>query len=285
METKKSLERSEKIAAEKRKRHQAYTALDYFSPLGTYFDYFSPEAFTIVKNAKNLAHLTNKSITSEFLLLSYFYSQPAMEVFLKSAGVTGSITKSMKTFFPELINDIEKRKPTNFLKKFKERIFPSSKPKTLKKVLDSHEVSTIFEKAVDNARVRFKTPVITPEILFITLMESKHTKVGKIIEGCFNNELAWLDFRYNLVKSIHTQESSIRTTVMLSQHYFAYLLKTQVGDSQYNAMIKNAELESSVGDFRNYLISAVVEKDLFKHLLDEVHLSIKLTTTRGYSTE
>ena len=43
----------------------------------------------------------------------------------------------------------------------------------------STQVNLLFEKAAENALLRFKTPVITSEILFLTLMESTNIKVSK----------------------------------------------------------------------------------------------------------
>ena len=63
---------SEKILIEKRKRHQTYLALDYFLSAVTYFDFFSLDTFNIVKNAKQLAQICNKTVTSEFLILPFF---------------------------------------------------------------------------------------------------------------------------------------------------------------------------------------------------------------------
>jgi hypothetical protein len=62
---------SEKIIIEKRRRNQAYMALDYLLSAITYFDFFSSDAFKIVKNAKYLAQICNKNVTSELLLLLF----------------------------------------------------------------------------------------------------------------------------------------------------------------------------------------------------------------------
>jgi hypothetical protein len=50
------------------------------------------------------------------------------------------------------------------------------------KVSDESEMNQLFEKTIDNALNRFKTPVVTPEVLFITLMEERTSKAGKIIK-------------------------------------------------------------------------------------------------------
>jgi hypothetical protein len=48
---------SEQIIEKKRKRHQAYAAMDYLISVGTYFDFFSIDAFKLIEcklfSAKN----------------------------------------------------------------------------------------------------------------------------------------------------------------------------------------------------------------------------------------
>ena len=46
---------SQKIALEKRRRHQVYTLLDYALSVVTYFDFFSKDTFKIIEYAKYLA--------------------------------------------------------------------------------------------------------------------------------------------------------------------------------------------------------------------------------------
>jgi hypothetical protein len=75
-------------------------------------------------------------------------------------------------------------------------------------VRNSYELNLLFEKSAENSLTRFKTPVITPEILFITMMEEKHTKVGKIIQKFLKTDTNWYLLRYKLIKMIHYQETS-----------------------------------------------------------------------------
>jgi hypothetical protein len=124
----------------------------------------------------------------------------------------------------------------------------------------SHEILLIFEKASENALTRFKTPVITSEILFITLMEDNSTKLGKVIKNCFVNQLEWYLFRYELMKVIHKHESIIRSDVVKNQQYFAYLLRTQLPTFEFDNLIDNEELEKGVLIFRNSLILSTLKR-------------------------
>ena len=152
------------------------------------------------------------------------------------------------------------------------------------KVKYSHEVNKIFEKAAENALVRFKTPVISPEILFITIIEEKNTKAAKIIKKFLKDDVDWYLLRYKLIKRIHNQESNIRSEVIKNQHYFAYLMKIQLTDFEFNKLIENEALAKGVSLFRNTLISTILKIDIFEEIKAEIRVSMKLTNKRSYST-
>jgi hypothetical protein len=280
-----NLELAEKIAIEKRKRHQTYMALDYLLSINTYFDFFSPEAFTIIKNAKYLAQQTNKSINIDWIFLSYFYSDAEILKMFKNFGFLNKLEENLLASFPDIkIIETKKRKtPFISFEKIIE-LFSSAKPKISQTNFYSHEVLQLFEKAIENSLTRFKTPVITPEILFITLMEEKSTKISKIIKMSFDNEMEWYLFRYNLIKLIHNQESTIRGEVTKNQQYFAYLLKTQLNDFEFNRLIENKALNKGVLIFRNDLISNILKVNILDELLTDINNSIKVTSKRSYSS-
>ena len=175
---------SEKILNEKRRRHQTYMALDYFLSAVTYFDFFSSDAFKVVKNAKYLAQICNKNVTSELLLLPFFSYPSDVSKILGDFGITEEEIEN-------IVASLQVKKKENFLQKQKGNLTQTLKnvkgffiKETLalnQKVKYSHEVNKIFEKAAENALVRFKTPVISPEILFITIIEEKNTKAAKMI--------------------------------------------------------------------------------------------------------
>lgn len=280
-----NLELSEKITIEKRKRHQTYMALDYLLSINTYFDFFSPEAFTIIKNAKYLAQQTNKSINIDWIFLSYFYSDAEILKMFKNFGFLNKLEENLLASFPDIkIIETKKRKTTFISFEKIIELFSSAKPKIPQTNFYSHEVLQLFEKAIDNSLTRFKTPVITPEILFITLMEEKSTKISKIIKMSFDNEMEWYLFRYNLIKLIHNQESTIRGEVSKNQQYFAYLLKTQLNDFEFNRLIENKSLNKGVLIFRNDLISNILKVNILDSLLTDINNSIKVTSKRSYSS-
>ena len=277
---------SEKILLEKRRRHQTYMALDYFLSAVTYFDFFSSDAFKVVKNAKYLAQICNTNVTSELLLLPFFSYPSDVSKILGDFNIT---EQQIET----IVASLQPQKKENFFAKQK-KVFQQNLnlvkgffvKETLalnQKVKYSHEVNKIFEKAAENALVRFKTPVISPEILFITIIEEKNTKAAKIIRKFLKDDVEWYLLRYKLIKRIHNQESNIRSEVIKNQHYFAYLMKIQLTDFEFNKLIENEALAKGVSLFRNTLISNILKIDIFEEISEEIHTSMKITNKRSYS--
>lgn len=278
---------AEKILLEKRRRHQTYMALDYFLSAVTYFDFFSSDAFKVVRNAKYLAQICNTNVTSELLLLPFFSYPSEVSKILGDFNIT-------EQKIEKLVASLQPQKKEGFFTKKKKALQQRLKrikgffvKETLalnQKIKYSHEVNKIFEKAAENALVRFKTPVISPEILFITIIEEKNTKASKIIRKFLKSEVDWYLLRYKLIKRIHNQESNIRSEVIKNQHYFAYLMKIQLTDFEFNKLIENEALAKGVSLFRNTLISNILKIDIFEEIKAEIRVSMKLTNKRSYST-
>ena len=144
-------------------------------------------------------------------------------------------------------------------------------------------MNQLFEKIVENALYRFKTPVVTPDLLFITFMEEKTTKAGKLITKMLKNEANWYLVRYRLIKRLHSQEVLIRGEITKNQHYFAYLMKTRFSEFDFNKLIKNELLLTAVSFFRNFLVKDILKQNLFQTLGDEISHSIKINNKRKYS--
>ena len=277
---------AEKILIEKRRRHQTYMALDYFLSAVTYFDFFSSDAFKIVKNAKYLAQICEKSVTSELLLLPFFSYPSHVSAILKDFEITEAMVETV-------VASLQKTKKENFFQKQKNSIKQTLRNvkgffvrETLalnQNVKYSHEVNKIFEKAAENALSRFKTPVISPEILFITIIEDKNSKASRIIKKFLKTDVEWYLLRYKLIKRIHNQESNIRSEVIKNQHYFAYLMKIQLTDFEFNKLIENEALAKGVSLFRNTLISKILKIDIFEEISEEIYTSMKITNKRSYS--
>jgi hypothetical protein len=313
----------EKIAYEKRKRYQTYTLIDYMLSMLTYFDFFSSDTFAIAKKSKYLAQICYKTeISSEFILLPFFHSYSELYMILEDYGLEKeelsefisnlqdsiNISKNLAIqrflpFFPmELLTDFEDlltfikeklaqnnelinqlllstktfQKKIKNLKRAKKNLFNQKLP-------FSYEVNSLFEKASENAMNRFKTPIVSLEILFITLMEAKNSKAGKAIKNFLGDDIEWYLLRYKLLKHLHHQESTLRSEVAKNYHFFAYLLKRELSDYEFDILLERNILSEVVLFFRNQLVASFLQINLFDVIEKEVHESIFTTSERKYS--
>ena len=116
-------------------------------------------------------------------------------------------------------------------------------------------------------------------------MEEKQSRAGKIINKILNTSLDWYLLRYKLIKRIHSHEMNIRCEIEKNQQYFAYLLKTQLTERQFDRLIDNNEIFSlGVLYFRNKLILQILKENLSEHLQKEISKSMFLTNDRRYSS-
>jgi len=268
---------SKKVLLEKRKRHQAYITIDYLLGFLTYFDFFSNDTFQIVKNSIFFSKLLEKNtITSDVLLISLLDEKFELSKVLKEYNLS---QESLLGIFSNTDSKTGKKNSfsTFFSKKAKSEEFEQ------KEIIYSQEMNQLFEKIVENALYRFKTPVVTPDLLFITFMEEKTTKAGKLITKMLKNEANWYLVRYRLIKRLHSQEVLIRGEITKNQHYFAYLMKTRFSEFDFNKLIKNELLLTAVSFFRNFLVKDILKQNLFQTLGDEISHSIKINNKRKYS--
>jgi hypothetical protein len=274
--------KQDKINREIRKRHYTYTLLDYIFSNSTYFDFFSLDTFQVLMHTKYVGSIclsTEKVIGSEFFLFSFLTLDLPIKKFLEDHNISskelGLLISSINQLNSKALID---KKDFYFRKIFKD--FQLSKIKPLKY---AHEVNLLLEKTAENALLRFKTPVITPEIFLITLMEEKNNKSGKLLKKLLKTESNWYLLRYKLIKRIHLQESEIKSKVKKNEHYFTYLLKICLSELEFNTLIEQNSLATGSSFFRNQVIYELLSLDFLKMLYQEIHNSLANTAIRKYS--
>lgn len=274
---------AKKIEIEKRKRHQLYNTLDYVLSNTTYFDFFSKDCFSVIKNAKIFAYLFSRSkLTTDLLLLSFFETDSKLKKILMEYGINKEKIKELILTKEEIDLKADNNLFFSFFNRFENKQSNEDKINRILEISFSTELSKLFEKTAENAMTRFKTPVINSDILFITLMEDQGSKVSKIIRKSLNQESDWYILRYRLLKELHLHESTIRGEVTMNYQYFAYLLKTRLSDNEFDQLIKKEILDSGVLLFRNYLIQNLLKVNLFERLSIEILKSNKITNKRKY---
>jgi hypothetical protein len=277
----------EKIEFEKRRRHQVYMTLDYFLSVFSYFDFFSLDSFQIVKKAKTLTQFFQKKfVTSDFLLFPFFEVNSEISSLLEKYGIRQKDVDEALFNTYKIKQENVQLKSLNSFKNFFVHLnipFISKTFITTKSTRYSYEVHSIFEKAAQNALKRFKTPVISSEILLITMLEAKKTKVGKLIKQLLKNDTNWYMLRYSLIKRLHSQELAIRTHVPKNHQYFAYLLKTELPESQFDTLLEKDCLLPGTLLFRNMMIDDLLKINFAEYIKKDILASIKSNTGRKYS--
>lgn len=262
------------VFVEKRRRNQLYLTLNYLLNLGTFFDFCSYDAFNLLKSSKDIAKKCNsKIITLEHFFLAFFEKESALISFLKGYGIT------KESLF--VTTSPEKQKSLPFIQSFLN--LNRKKIKKQKSFLFSHDLSTLFKKAIKNAHTRFKTPIITPEIFFITLIEQKFAILESwgINFPLTKNEGYLL--RYDLLKQIHNAEIFFRSKTTKNNRIFSYLLKTQLSNLQFKRLIEDKSFPLGLLFFRNQLLLKSGRFSLNLGIENEIYRSIKVINTRKYS--
>jgi len=276
-----SLNLNEKITLEKRKRNQVYFALDYLKSHKNKFDFFSSDFLQLLKITKDLTKSFNqKKLSTDLLLFSFFNLDNEIITIFKKFNINFEDFLKYISYGYE----IEYRKKNKFFEFEKQikMIFP--KNITVNNNLEfNFELKNIIEKSIDNA-CRFKTPVLTPEIFLFTILEDKNNSASNILKLFLKNEMEWNLFRYEILKKIHNQETKIQGNIFQNARYFAYLLKTQLSDLQFEKLLRKEDLTKVVLTYRDLVIHKLLTLDLFAELEQEIKYSIKVTNTRNYKT-
>ena len=289
------MEISEKITLEKRKRHQIYTTLNYLRPHKSKFDFFSSDTMTILKLGRELTKkFQQEKLTPEILLLTFFNSESDLTDILRKYNISFAKIKRYIIYGHQLTDDILQEQFKQRQTKFGKLSFlkaVNTIQTTFKKKISitssssyNYDVKIILDRAIENA-YRFKTPVITPEILFLTILEEKETAGGKLLKLLLHNDLNWNLLRYEILKKLHHQETQVQGNIFKNTRYYAYLLKIEMSDEQFEKLIEKDNFSYIVSAYRDLVISKVLDCDLFETLENEIKYSIQLNTKRKtYST-
>lgn len=279
-----------KIKEERRRRNQAYRSLDYYLSTTNFFDFFSYDAFVIAKKAKYFAQICDiNHVTSDFLLLPFFYSSFYKDLLtrfqLEEQNIGNAITSRHNLYPKSFLFSLKERSLflfKNFANKWKKSNYTNLNVINFD-IEYTKEITFLFEKASENALERFKTPIISSEILLITMMEERQTAVGQLIRQFIPDQMDWYYLRFFLLKRLHSKELSIRNDVKKNLRYFAYLLVKEISEEDVERYRQEKKLEDLIYAFRKQIISQILEKNIFEDLVDEVYESIKLTSNREYS--
>lgn len=270
--------KEEKIYLEKRRRNYIYKTLDYILSNISYFDFFSLDSFEILKQSKKLADFyKSEEVTLEILFLSFFYSSSELNLLFEEYEINKEQLKQKIEIYLKSTHNNQISLWNQF------QNFGDNNNRVIEDIQFSEEVLNFFENVSEISLNRFKTPIITTEILFLILLEANNNFFGIILENILDNSLKWELFKYKIIKRIHKEESALRDQVPKNQYYFAYLLKTQLTDNEFHQLISNEILSKGVELFRNTLTVQLLDINLFKLLELDIYKSMVISPLRKYS--
>ena len=174
-------------------------------------------------------------------------------------------------------------------------------------------VEKLLDKAVLQAVSRYRTPIITTDLLFVVLVEkilfylspnwNSLNQNEKISKKCnesekefrktarwFSNvfpkdvEVELLLLRYDLFKQIHKGEASLREQISVNQYFFGSIIKTEIPESKINELLENESFGSVVSEFRDILMKTAMEKNLQDQIYQDSLKELHLTSNRKYSS-
>ena len=266
---------NDKIKLEKRKRNQVYSAINYLKSHSNKFDFFSSDSVKILRSANQLSKKFNQeNIGSEFLLLAFFQNQIELLKIFEKFDISSELIENYIFTVYKKSDDIGQN--SSFFSKLKKENVLNSKNEY------NFEVRNIIETCIENS-YRFKTPVITSEILFLTLLESEKSSSGLLLKKILKNDIQWNLLRYEILKKIHYQETTLQGSISKNFRYFAYLLQLQLSDNKFEKLLNKNEFSFAIEAYRDLIISKILEVNIFQVLENEIKFSIRSNNFRTYS--
>jgi len=153
----------------------------------------------------------------------------------------------------------------------------------------SLELQNLFLKATENAVQRFKTPIISPEILLLTFLEERTKKAGKILRYHLKTESRWYQFRYDLLKTLHSEQIFLVESVDKKYLLYLYLLQSRLTRKEFHEIRKTYSMSeiTSLNEitfrYRNKIISHLVKSNFYDDLKKEIFISIHAINQRKYT--
>jgi ATP-dependent Clp protease ATP-binding subunit ClpA len=266
---------NDKIKLEKRKRNQVYSSINYLKSHSNKFDFFSSDSVKILRSANQLSKKFNQeNIGSEFLLLAFFQSQIQLLKIFEKFDISSELIENYISTAYKKAEDLGQN--SSFFSKLKKENILNSK------IEYNFEVKNIIETCIENS-YRFKTPVITSEILFLTLLENEKSSSGILLKKFLKNDIQWNLLRYEILKKIHYQETTLQGSISKNFRYFAYLLKLELSDNKFEKLLSKNEFSFAIEAYRDLITSKILEVNIFQVLENEIKFSIRSNNFRTYS--
>lgn len=261
-----------------RRRLYFYTNLELLASRITIFDVMSPETFQILLHAKRIAKYYHfEEVTEEILLLAFLSGKKEINELFKKSKLNKKVVYQEFLTKYKLPSQNIFQKIANFIT---EKIFLEKEPLLDKKFNFSTGCLDLLFKASENTFEKFKTFVITPEILFVTLMEKRIPLLLKTLDS----QEKWETLKYILLRQIDTENMLVQGKVKPNQLLYIYLLKSKIPQRTYNLYIGGKRRKILYFAFRALIFSKVLKWDRLKFLEAQTRRSIRINSILRYSS-
>ncbi len=266
--------KNEKLLEQCRKEFVGSQLNSLFRLIST-FDFFSQDAFALMVKAKLCAHQYKaKHVNSKMLMLA----------------VTRSRLRMMQFYHVKIQHQLEDLVGAELkfdcLKLAAKRLLARAFLHTVKEqevlLPLSNTCLFLLEKSSKNARNRFYTPLISLNILILTMMEENQLNTGKLFKSALGSQLKWLVFHYKLIRLVYEQEATIRKELKPKHFHYFYLLISLIPESKYNFELKKKRLQKKTLRLRLFIIKQALRvnklkfiNNLFSQCFKKRHFSLK----------
>lgn len=238
-----------------------------------------------------VSFLTKLNISKEELIKNYL-SQKKYENF--SMQLRKKLEQKIMTISSNFFNNnltfltmfFSSQKSGSFLqKKLLKKISPKSKiflenfvfKKPLKNIRFSYSLFLFFEQLMKISQEKYKTPIISTELIFLELLNSKAVK---ILPKFLNSNFLFYELKYSVTKSLYKEETYLKEEIPKNRYYFSYLFKLGTEEGILKKMIEKEELLTN-GDFlsklfslRKFLTKKIIRINILKYIQIEIFKSV-----------
>jgi hypothetical protein len=260
----------EAIKLEKRRRIQTYLLLNRqisttlpatfftFDIMQLFAKYFRLKTDSLItQNTLFLLFLTFqkevKNLIIEFLkeplIIRQFYLTCKSNFFVKK--ITKSYLK-LKNFSYQIVNQ--------FLQRY---------PHSNNSLHFTDNSLLCFKKLAQTGFEKYHTPLISPEIFFLTIVDNLACQKNLYLLNNFSTPFTLSLVRYQLLKSIYLHESMIRNKIPKSLHIFMYLLHLELPKKHIQTLFKTDAINRIILIFRNKMLLQLLLLNVYKNYKQE----------------
>lgn len=269
---------------EKRKRTQIYKALDLYLSLETKIDFFTIDTINILLKAKIIPFLLDKKeLTSDMIIYGFFTKNSRR--FLKWFKSVNFSKTSVKKYLGKKWGKPLTKKEFIYYKilcyfnyfnyKLEKFFFKSINPSTyfnksiedLNTINYSLELRKILNNIVKKARFKYRTPVISSNMLFLELLEETESYSRKLFKKLIPNVKSFLTLRYKILTEIYKTNVYIHTMIPKNRLFYIFYGQISLPEQVFQTMVSRPmRLQAYALKLRNALIKKALSYNYTKYL-------------------